>query len=212
MDYNATRALVERWLAGETTLAEERRLREFFGAARCGLPPDLEACRPLFGAAGASAAEGPRRTLVLRAEPADGTQSVVKPQSAIETPLAADARRSAGSPSVGDARRAARPLRVARPPVALRTLRRAAAIAAAVVAVAAIGVVATRTEQPHPAGEQISCVVDGVPVTDPAAIEQHTRRTLEMIESSLNKPQRTLARQLDGVGPLLDKLSNDRQR
>jgi hypothetical protein len=187
MEYNAARALVERWLAGETTLAEERELRELFGDGRRALPRDLEVYRPLFGQVRGAAAEGPRRKLALRTGP-----SAAEP----------------GAASTPKQRGAAMRMALPRPDV-----RRRVAAAAAVVAVAvAVGVVATRTERPNVAADEISCVVDGVRVTDPEAIAAHTRAALRLVDENVRRPEQTLSGQLRGVGELLNELSNEQER
>ena len=68
MEYNEVRALVKRWLAGETTLAEEEALRNFFVGAQDGLPVDLQLYRPLFGQSAEAAGEKSRRKLVLHTD------------------------------------------------------------------------------------------------------------------------------------------------
>ncbi len=61
--------LVKRWLAGETTLAEEAALRDFFGSAQEELPVDLQSCLPLFGQSAEAADERSDRKLVLHTDP-----------------------------------------------------------------------------------------------------------------------------------------------
>ncbi len=71
MGYNIeeTRALVERWLAGGTTLAEEAALRDFFSGAQDELPGDLQPYRLLFGQSAEAAGERSHRRLILHTEP-----------------------------------------------------------------------------------------------------------------------------------------------
>lgn len=70
MGYNLQniRQLADKYFKGETTLAEEAALREYFSGSR-EIPADLEACRLLFGLCAEAAAEKPRRKLRLREKP-----------------------------------------------------------------------------------------------------------------------------------------------
>jgi hypothetical protein len=81
MDYkvNEIRALAQRWLAGETTLAEERVLREWFAEVqREELPVDLVPIASMFGQSAQAAGERSHRKLVLHTEPAKQSAPLLK--------------------------------------------------------------------------------------------------------------------------------------
>lgn len=71
MEYNLQniRQLADKYFKGETSLAEEAALREYFSGCR-EIPADLEACRLLFGQSAGAAVERPRRNLRLNEKPA----------------------------------------------------------------------------------------------------------------------------------------------
>lgn len=71
MEYNVDdiRALAERWLAGETTLAEETALRDWFAGTQERLPVDLQLLGLLFGQIAQASDERSRRKPFLRTEP-----------------------------------------------------------------------------------------------------------------------------------------------
>ena len=76
MEYSVEqiRALAERWLAGETSIAEEALLRRFF-AEQTELPADLQPYLPLFGQSAEAAGERSHRKLVLHVEPVAGIEA-----------------------------------------------------------------------------------------------------------------------------------------
>ncbi len=77
MDYNVEdiRALAERWLAAETTLAEEQALRKWFADTREELPVDLKPIGSMFGQSAEAAGERSHRKLILHTEPSHRTVS-----------------------------------------------------------------------------------------------------------------------------------------
>lgn len=77
MEYNVVRALTERWLAGETSLAEERTLREFFEGAQGDLPRDLHSVRAMFVHGQALATDRPTRRLVMHTDIVPGVEEPV---------------------------------------------------------------------------------------------------------------------------------------
>lgn len=62
------RMLAAKYFNGETTLAEEKILRDFFGFCR-DVPEDLQACRALFAHHTATSAETSHLKLALHTEP-----------------------------------------------------------------------------------------------------------------------------------------------
>ncbi len=62
------RSLVAKYFDGETTLAEEKTLRDFFNSPG-DIPEDLQACRALFAHHAAASAETSHRKLALHTEP-----------------------------------------------------------------------------------------------------------------------------------------------
>jgi hypothetical protein len=160
MEYKEVRALMERWLAGGTTLAEEAALRKFFADAEDGLPDDLRPGRALFGQGACAAAARSPRKLILHTGPEPG---------AGETPLPARSRR----------------------------LTRWSVIAASIAA-AIVGVVVFINPPISQSGEEIVCTVNGVKITDPAAIELYTTRALKMVNDNLQKPAAAVESELTG--------------
>jgi hypothetical protein len=168
MEYNDTgydraRTLVERWLAGETTLAEEAALREFFAGVEDELPDDLRPCRAMFGqSAGVAASRSPRK-LILHTEP----EPVARRVSLLRRGFAG---RSSTRWSV----------------------------AAAVAAAAIVGTVLLITPERAVPESDIVCMVNGVRITDPTAIDAYTRRALEMVNDNLQKPASAVESELTG--------------
>ncbi len=88
MEHNVDhiRTLVGRWLASETTLAEEQTLRDYFdGVHPDVLPGDLRAYPHLFGQSVQAAGERSCRKLILHTEPASETPETAK--TTIRRPL-----------------------------------------------------------------------------------------------------------------------------
>ncbi len=202
------RRLTARWLAGETTLAEEAALREFFGgnssggdgSGGCGgcgvrggdsnnfgdaqdeLPADLEPCRLLFGQSARAAGERSRRNLVLHT-PSAGERA---------TKQRATKRHSLAGWTIAAA-------------------SAAAAVAAIVVAVAVFTPAGSGPGAESHSGD-IVCLVNGERITDPDRIEAYTREALRLANDNLRRPGQSLSSELGGdpamvrVGEMLNEL------
>ncbi len=204
MEYNVEmiRALTKRWLAGETTLAEEAALKEFFGGAYGvlnELPADLQPYRHLFGQSAEVAAARPGRKLVLHTEVAATAAADLATQNTPGTAL--------GTPQRRFLSRRARM-------TGWWTGIAAAAVVAAIVIFApgrgrndgndGIGGIGE--------GGDIMCVVNGVQITDPDQIALYTRQALEIASDNLQKPRQAISSQLKDdpglarAGELLNQL------
>lgn len=226
MEYNIEhiRALVGRWLAGETTLAEEAALREFFAEidrAQAGgedgradgvqneLPADLQPFRLLFGQSAGAEGERSRRKLILHTEPTHKPTRI--PHTEAATAATNPAKQNiTPTPHTILRRPAQKPLR--------RWIAATAGIAAAVAVGVALFVTPEHTPQNtlHNAPQSdILCVVNGVHITDPGEIVTYTREALEIASHNLQKPGQALSSTLGNdpalvrVGEMLNELTKN---
>ena len=192
MDYKVEeiRALAERWLAGETSLAQEAVLRRWFAGMQEELPVDLRPLRSMFGQSAEAAGERSHRKLVLHTEPSHPS---VKTGGNILP----------GSKVPGAA------------PSGRRLLRRWVAVASTAAAAVVVAMVAIFTPGPAPQSD-ILCVVNGVHITDPDQIASYTREALELASDNLRKPGEAISSELNSdpalarVGEMLNELSKNR--
>ena len=169
-DEKEIRALLERYFDGESTLEQERLLREYFTGTK-HTPGDLMYARAMFAQFSEAAAEKcPENPSAMRATEADGSSP-------------------AGYPAPSATPVSTTPLR---PAAGLR--RKMLYVLSSAAALLAFGLVVTAVLQDRGiAPLVVYCYVDGTAVTDPEQAMAYARQTMELLSESLVMPAQSLA-------------------
>lgn len=183
MAYNQTeiRALLERYFDGETSLAEERALSDYF-ASSPSIPADLEYARAMFGhfahASGQAFTPAPE---VCHIASTDATGSATNQTSLPDNGTAAAAITAPHGTQSASAAPAPKPR---------KRRRKIIAWAGSAAAAIAAGLILTFTLISD--REVVYCYVNGEPVTDYDLAYAYTQGALGLIVDNVRKPQEHL--------------------